>query len=830
MILNDWCCLVIQDCGVIYVREKKRLVKEIDNMRSWDGTVRSTRILISRKQLREATIVGVGLICLLLFVYRYILFDKWNYSYANCLYRWLPFSSSGVETKGYCYSDISDNVLPIAYTSLHKGIFSFWLPQFSIGAPQGINLYFSVLNYLYLLPFGIAMPLIAVTKVVVAFLGVYCFARRIGCGIQGGFLAGTTYSLSSAMVTWQGWPHTEVGMYAPWLFLVIDLLLENIRIRYLVAIAMLTFLMFMAGMPTFAAYFMYLAAAYAVFYVCRRYWGEWKRLFITAGVGIGSVVVGVLMAFPYLGGLLASVGSNGYAESRSSWSSIGLGWPQLKTLFFPFMSTTATLNNIESMLYTGILAVITLGYAAVNFKKKKRVGFFLISMAVVLLLLFTPVLDPIFTHMPMVNTSYEFRIVILLNFSLAMLLGINMNDLLVRPLRTVREKVVLWIPAVVGLIVFVAVLLRTRGVSLADEQIGEFQRRITCCVVALFFVVLIFRTITFKRGQTVVSFICSIAICGGAVADTGYFASQYLPLSAKGAPAIPQATATIRYLQRHTRNGEKIVAKDVDFPVDSPMFYGLRDIRGHGLSMTNPDIKAYYEAIDASAYDASPTNTVFQNVENENLLRYAGVKYIVSSDRMESNPETSSGNGMKQVGDDGLLVKELDHVAPNVQLGSNVQVYRTNKQVLRAMGNSYIGNTVFFSKEFGIPDGAETSMKSDTDDDTTIGIEKIMEADNGSMTISVDTSATKYLVINEYDDGNWVAQIDGKQSTIYKGNGVFRAVEVPAGKHTITLEYYPKQTYRFLIVMGLGTLILLVVVVFCKKENEWFEGLESVKY
>ena len=160
----------------------------------------------------------------------------------------------------------------------------------------------------------------------------------------------------------------------------------------------------------------------------------------------------------------------------------------------------------------------------------------------------------------------------------------------------------------------------------------------------------------------------------------------------------------------------------------------------------------------------------------------------------------------------------------------NVQVYRTNKQVLRAMGNSYIGNTVFFSKEFGIPDGAETSMKSDTDDDTTIGIEKIMEADNGSMTISVDTSATKYLVINEYDDGNWVAQIDGKQSTIYKGNGVFRAVEVPAGKHTITLEYYPKQTYRFLIVMGLGTLILLVVVVFCKKENEWFEGLESVKY
>ena len=784
--------------------------------------------IISKKP-RETLIVFMGLACLLMFVYRYILFDKWNYSYANCLYRWLPFSSSGVETKGYCYSDISDNVLPIAYTTLHKGIFSFWVPQFSIGAPQGINLYFSVLNYLYLLPFGIAMPVIAVAKVVVAFLGTYCFARRIGCGIQGGFLAGVTYSLSSAMVTWQGWPHTEVGMYAPWLFLVLDLLIEKIRVRYLVAIAMLTFLMFMAGMPTFAVYFMYLAAAYAVFYVCRRYWGKWKRLLITAGVGVGSVITGVLMAFPYLGGLLTSVGSNGYAESRADWSSIGLGWPQLKTLFFPFMSTTATLNNIESMLYTGILAVVTLGYTAVNFRQKKRVGFFMVSMVIVLLLLFTPVLDPIFTHMPMVNTSYKFRIVILLNFSLAMLLGINMNDLLIRPLQTVREKVILWIPAVIGLIVFAAVLLRTRGVSLTNEQIGEFQRRIACCVVALFFVVLILRTITFKRGQIVISFICSIAICGSVIADAGYFASQYLPLSAKGASAIPQATATIRYLQSHTKNGEKIVAKDVDFPVGSPMFYGLRDIRGHGLSMTNPDIKAYYEAIDKSAYAASPTNTVFQNVKNENLLRYAGVKYIVSSERMESNSKTSSGKGMKKVGDDGLLVKELDHVAPNVQLVSNVQTYKTNRQVLRAMGKRYVGNTVFFSKEYGIPDGAEASMESDADIDTTADIEKVEEADNGNMTISVDTNATKYLVVNEYDDGNWVAQIDGRQSTIYKGNGLFRAVKVPAGKHTITLKYQPKQTYRFCIVMGGGTLVLLAAVVFCRKENEWFRELELVE-
>lgn len=798
-------------------------------MHSQELAVDGHRIAISPKKMREALVVGVGLVCMLLFVYRYIIFDKWNYSYANCLYRWLPFSSSGVETKGYCYSDISDNVLPIAYTTLHKGIFTFWVPQFSIGAPQGVNIYFSLLNYMYLLPFGVAMPLIAMTKVIVSFLGTYFFARRIGCKLQGSFIAGTTYALSAAMVTWQGWPHTEVGMYAPWLFFVLDLLIEKIRVRYIVAIVLLTFLMFMAGMPTFAAYFMYLAAAYAVFYTCREYWNNWKRLVITAGVGVGAVIVGVLMAFPYLGGLLTSVGSNGYAESRSVWSSIGLSWPQVKTLFFPFMSTTTTLNNIESMLYTGVLAVTTLGFVFINFKGKKRVGFFAVSAAVIFLLLFTPVFDCIFTHMPMVSTSYKFRIVILLNFALAMLLGINMDDLLVRSLHTVKDKIMIWISALIGFAMFAAVLLRTRGLPLVDENIGEFQRRIVCCIIALFFVTLVLRTIPFKKYQTTISVACSLLICAGVVIDTGYFASQYLPLSAKGVSAIPQATETIKYLQNNTKNGEKIVAKDVDFPVDSPMFYGLRDIRGHGLSMTNPDIKAYYSAIDKSAYISSPTNTVFQNVKNENLLRYAGVKYIVSSDRLESNSATSSGAGMKKVGNDGLLLKELDHVAPNVQLVSNVQVCKTNDQVLKKMGKHYYGNTVFFSEEFGTPNDAVTSMQADTDVDTTVGIKQIIKEDNGNMAINLTASSTKYLVINEYDDGNWVAQIDGEQTPIYKGNGLFRAIKIPSGKHTVVLKYQPKQTYKFFAVMGIGVLILFTVVLFVKKENEWFKKMEYVE-
>ncbi|PJM74065.1 hypothetical protein CS006_02670 [Bifidobacterium primatium] len=786
----------------------------------------------SARRIIVPSAVVLGVIGMLLYVYHSIVFGNWNYSYTNCLYRWKPFSSLNVETGGFCYSDISDNVLPIAYSTIHQGIFTAWVPSFSIGAPQGINLYFSPLNYLYMLPFGAAMLLIAIVKVVGAFAGMYLFVKQMGYSARGGFIAGTTYALSAAMVTWQGWPHTEVGMYAPWLFLVLDKLIRELKVRYMVETAIIVFLMLTAGMPTFAAYFFYLAFAYAVFYTCRTHWNHWKTFAATLVAGIGSVVIGVVMSLPYTGGLLTSVGSNGYSESRAGWSSIGLELPQLKTLLFPFLATSTTRNNIESMLYTGVLAIITLGLVIINFRKKPRVGFFAVTSAIVLLLLFTPVFDVIFTHMPMVNTSYKFRIVILLNFALAILAGINIDDLFAHVPSELVDKLKIWGVLAIGFIVFALVAWRTRNTELTAHWTGANQKYVVYVSAALAFVVLLLATcITGKgRGVRVLSQICSVAICAIVVLDTGFFAAQYLPLTQKGASAIPPATQTIQYLQAHTKNGEKIVSKNVDFPVDSPMFYNLRDIRGHGLSMTNEDIKAYYSAIDPSAYTSSPTNTIFLNTKNENLLRYIGVKYIVSSPNQENNPEYSSGAGMKTVGNDGLLVKELDNPAPNVQLVSNVQVYKTNAQVLAAMGKEYQGNTVFFSKEYGVPQGESTRSVAANDADTTAGVVSIDQKSNGNMIISTKTSSDQYLLVNEYDDGNWKAYIDGQETSIYKGNGLFRAIKVPSGSHRIELEYKPTTLYRFFAVAGVGVVLLIGLAVFSKKENVWLRNLRDTEY
>lgn len=702
---------------------------------------------------------------------------------------------------------------------------------------QPVNLYFSPFNYLYLLPFDIAMPLIAVAKVVIAFLGMYFLLRQLGYTSRGGFIAGTTYALSAAMVTWQGWPHTEVGAWAPWLFLVLDKLVRKLRAKYIVWTAILTFLMLMAGMPTFAAYFFYLGFAYALFYACRLYWGRWRRLAATLVAGIGAVAIGAIMSLPYTGELLGSVGSNGYAESRLGRSSAGLGWQQIQTLFFPFMTTSTTMDHIESMLYTGVLAAVTVFFTIVRFRNKPRAGFFAVASGIISLLLFTPVLDIVFTHMPMINTSFKFRIIILLNFSLAVLLGINMDDLLTRVFGAMRERLAVWGVTVLALAVYLAVAFRTRGkplVSANNVEFGPMQRRIAYLVIAVFVVVVLCRTCLpmlsrVFAGRTVskvVSALCVVALCGAVAVDTGYFAIQYLPLVQKGAPAIPATTSTIKYLQEHTKDGGKIVSKNVDLPVDSPMLYGLRDIRGHALSMTNPDIKAYYTAIDKSAYESSPTNTVFKNVSNENLLRYLGVKFIVSSETQENDPEYSSGEGMKSVGDDGLLVKELDNPAPEVQLVDNIQVFDTNDEVLDAMGKRYQENTVFFSREYGAPEGAKTTMGAPTENvDTTADVKSADQQDDGDLTIVVSSESMQYLLVNEYDDGDWTASVDGQETPIYKGNGLIRAVAVPAGNHTVKFTYEPKRLWWYLAATAAGAVVLVAIVVLYKREDEFFAEL-----
>ena len=63
--------------------------------------------------------------------------------------------------------------------------------------------------------------------------------------------------------------------------------------------------------------------------------------------------------------------------------------------------------------------------------------------------------------------------------------------------------------------------------------------------------------------------------------------------------------------------------------------------------------------------------------------------------------------------------------------------------------------------------------------------------ENTRVEIEVDTADAGFVVLNDVWHAWWRASVDGEEADILKANILFRAVQVPAGKHTIVYEFKP---------------------------------------
>lgn len=894
-----------------------------------------------RKKIKpDSLIVLGGVIILLGILYGAVLFGGYKLSFTNLQYSFLPFSSSNIETSGPLLSDPADNVFPIAYASIHKFIFSGWLPTLGIGAPQSMMLYLFFLNYLYLLPFEIAPLIISVTKIVIAFTSMYWLMKRWGYTRIGSFVSGSSFALCSTMIVWHGWPHSEVTMFAPLLFLIMDLLLERLKIGRIVAGSVVIFLMLVAGMPTYTAYFMYLLGCYVLYYGITRYWKEKGKLlkyFLSFAL---CVLLGAFLSLPYTAELLQTIGANGYSDSRKSQAALTLNWEYLRTLIFPYIRNDLTIHVNESTLYTGLFACITLPFTLFNKREKPKSLFFAISAVILTLLIFTNVFYPLFRLLPLINTSAKFRVIVLLNFCLAILLGMNIDDFIKNIEKYRIKKWLVLLLTVASIVIYSLGLITVSDYTLTDNLKTQVTQ--SKYLVALFFfgcfLVMVWKNYWVKK---VVSW-CLVLIV---VVDVGTFGSYYLPLIEKSANVIPQATDSLKYLEENTTKQEKTVTiGDWTFFPSSNMFYDIRDIRGHNFVYTNEEMQQYYSAIDKSAY-STPTRITFDEIENENLLKYMGVKYIISNLDGKSDREpsvggvapscefyqgieliqsfTASSNNLSslqflmgtyqtkfsssqmihmkiveketrvikrevevslenladnsylafsfdpitdsqdkeyelilttnieqpqkitfyasneknyegifsesksngnlvllpfyaeansRIGADGLVVSWFDEYSSQIQLTDKVVIKSSASEVLSEMENDYQSKVAYFSNEEDTPNILNSAPLSDDEKVT-----DIVNYDNGNMTFNASVDENRVILINEYNDGNWSAYVDGNEVEIYKGNYLFRGIVIPKGTHKVELKYNnSSMTKYFVIFIGTG-IILLFSFLFRKK-------------
>jgi hypothetical protein len=71
------------------------------------------------------------------------------------------------------------------------------------------------------------------------------------------------------------------------------------------------------------------------------------------------------------------------------------------------------------------------------------------------------------------------------------------------------------------------------------------------------------------------------------------------------------------------------------------------------------------------------------------------------------------------------------------------------------------------------------------------GAVRLVTYRNTDVTVEVDTAAPGYLVLNDPWHPWWFATVDGRDAPILRANVLFRAVPVPAGRHTVRFKFEP---------------------------------------
>ena len=560
----------------------------------------------------------IGFVLVSLFVFSNFLYG-FKLSFTNLNYSFAPYDSYGVKTDGPLLSDIADSEYPLIYKIFYSGTgFSLWDSDWALGAESNtIAELINPMKWVYVLPFEIAAFLKLFSEFAIAFFAMYIFMKSIGVKKFSASMSGAIYSFSAVIVVWLGWPHSDLAAIAPFLFYAFETLMSTMKIKYMLLEAFVIFMMLIVGMPPYAAYFLYLAGVYIVIFTIIRHWQNKRNIFIVGGMFAVGVVIAGLLSLPYTLSLVTNVVSNGYSESRAGYAEAKLTFDYLRTFIFPNTRNNLALHTNESTLFLGAISIFALPLCAFGNKNKKRNIFFIVSSLVVFCLIFTDIFNFIYTRLPLINTSLKYRVITLLMFTMSVMTGISLNDILENKEYYKKKK---WIFAVLGAWIAGVLYLCYKNVYTIDSK----AVKITILIALAFIACVVFLTLFAKKNYKIVCAVLAVIM----LFDCTRFVKEYLPWIDAKADMIPKPSDSVSYMMENTKDEERVVGIGgwTLFP-NTPSYYELNDIRVHNFVVTNPDMVEYYKSIDDTIY-TTKTRTVVTEIDNYELLKYLGVKYI----------------------------------------------------------------------------------------------------------------------------------------------------------------------------------------------------------
>ena len=704
----------------------------------------------------------VAWICCLIIVYSKVLFGGQVLTYSNIMYASLPWGYEGVSVSGAGLSDPIDVELPKIYRYFHDFNYSSWVRNISFGTPSSFEVVWYPLNILYLLPVQYAILIKSIVEFSIAYFGMIGFLKQLKLHNVAAIFGGISYSLSSAMVMWHFWQHTDVMMLAPIALLLGDRIIHKVKLKYILLLSLVVYLMIIAGMPTYAAYVLYLLAFYVLYQTIYTHRSNFKEI-ATSYIGFGiAVVISILAILPYAHSIISSTVTNGYAGSRADISVDTLPLFYLRTLLFPYERAGIELHPNESTLYFGLGAIILLPFTFFRITKKKNY-YWPVSTIFLTLMCYTPALDFIFTKIPVINTSLKYRMISVLALSAVVTVSINLSDVL-NNTKLYREKI--WRFFIYGTLWALYVYLY---IKYPDSVIYAVVIAAIPVLIELYIYV----------GNKMVRIIVQVALIVISALSMGIFTENYFPYIPAGTDVVPEPTVSIRFLQENCEDARYYALDSWTLFPNTNVFYGINSITSHSFLNTNPDVTNFLSTLDARSMLTKTAYHGFQ-IDNYNLLRYAGGKYIVRHFNAVFLPDDTVCS-MVQCGEDGIIIYEMDSYAPFYFLSTQAIVMDEEEDVFEAMCNSYEDGVIYTTND-------EAAQTFDGGLESNEGI-IIIEDNEDQIELEVNVNNPRVLVFNEYHDPDWKVKIDGQEAEFFTVNYLFNGVIIPAGDHEVELVY-----------------------------------------
>lgn len=760
---------------------------------------------------RNADVFGVAWVVLVLAAYLSpALWDGFSFGPTDVARQlsYLTYSSHLVVHNGL-NGDIITQEVPwnwLDWLTVHHGQLPLWNNYSGDGMPLLLNFESSpfALSTLVGYLFPITASYLASTAVIllVAGTGTYASARLVGVGPLGAALAGTTFMLSGSLSGWVGWAVGGPLAWAGWLLAGSLLCCRAGRQRW-------------AGLVVVA-----LSSAFAV------YEGFPETLLLVA-LGVGAVVavgggLSALMGRIRLGGLAfwaAGLGGGaalsaplwlpGYAvlaqSSRANENGTG-GLPAhaLALLFaqgydgLPTRGSTwfGPDNYYEATAYVGVVALV-LALVAIVVQWRRPVVVALVAAAVVsIAVVYVPSAQHLFTRVGAGAVATQ-RMLPMLAFAVAMLAGLG-TDTVLRSWRGLRTQVTAMasIVACGAVIAYLSVASPPSGLSPAEvaaRRHALFWPTLTVAgmAAALVLVAVMARvrgparalagprhTVAARAdgraGNRVGAAVCLLFLA----AQSAYLVWAGIGINSYAATTFP-VTAQVAKLKRLV--GNNLVALDGDNKHDVTRFagvgfypevnigYGLRELAIH-----DPVIPpAYYHTWPdlASTGRAGLGNNIFAPAVGSALrARFYGAPFILAVP--------------------GSVPKNTTAVAKfHVPLAGTLTLYRAK------------GASEFVFAGGGAKDRVLAARQTG----------------NSSWRLRVDAPEAAPLTLHLTYFPGWHVSADGRALAVHESQGLVLGVKVPAGTHTITVNYWPEGlTAGFALALAaiavllVGSLLVLV--------------------